>query len=150
MRIRSANILDLPEIVKLLADDELGKQRENYTLPLPKSYVTAFWRIDKDPNHQLIVLENEQREIVGTFQLTFIQHLTYQGRFRAQIEQVRIRSDLRHMGYGQFMMKWAITKARERGAHILQLTSTKVRKDAIRFYEKLGFKSTHEGMKIYF
>lgn len=37
----------------------------------------------------------------------------------------------------------------EHGATIIQLTTNKERPDARKFYEKLGFKATHEGMKLY-
>ncbi len=39
-------------------------------------------------------------------------------------------------------------RARERGAHVIQLTSHLSRKDAHRFYEKLGLKGSHLGMKL--
>ena len=43
-------------------------------------------------------------------------------------------------------------KATEKGrkAHVLQLTTDKQRPDAINFYKDLGFKQTHEGMKMHF
>jgi threonine/homoserine/homoserine lactone efflux protein len=34
------------------------------------------------------------------------------------------------------------------GCHIIQLTTDKKREDALRFYERLGFKATHEGLKM--
>ena len=39
LNIRKAKIEDLPQIVKLLADDPLGNQRERYQNPLPQQYV---------------------------------------------------------------------------------------------------------------
>jgi hypothetical protein len=48
------------------------------------------------------------------------------------------------------MFKWAIMRAQERKAHLLQLTSDKKRPEAIKFYENLGFKASHEGMKMHF
>lgn len=133
----------------MLADDELGKLRENYRDPLPGLYYEAFTNINNDPNQELTVIENEANEIIGTLQLSFIQYLTYQGGIRAQIEAVRIRSDQRGQGIGEAVFTWAIQRAKERGAHILQLTTDKQRPDAIRFYEKLGFKASHEGMKLH-
>jgi len=133
----------------MLADDELGSQRENFTDPLPDSYYTAFENISDDPNQELIVVE-EQGEIIGTLQLSFIQYLTYQGGTRAQIEAVRIKRDRRGQGLGERLFRWAINRAQERGAHLLQLTTDKQRPEAIKFYEKLGFVATHEGMKLHF
>ncbi len=150
MIFRTALLNDLPEIIEMLSDDALGKTRENFQIPLPKSYLDAFHNINEDPNQELIVIENESAEIIGTLQLTFIPYLTYQGGTRAQIEAVRIRKDQRGLGLGQKMFEWAIARARERKAHLLQLTTDKKRPDAIQFYEKLGFKASHEGMKIHF
>ena len=48
---------DIPSIVKMLADDELGSKREDYKVPLPKSYTDAFQNILQDKNQELIILE---------------------------------------------------------------------------------------------
>ena len=87
---------------------------------------------------------------MGTLQLTFIQYLTYRGGIRAQIEAVRIRKDKRGIGLGKAMFEWAIKRAQERNAHVLQLTTDKRRPKAIKFYEDLGFQSSHIGMKMHF
>lgn len=150
MNFRKATENDVSTIVKMVADDELGKKRENFKSPLPKEYLKAFEKINSDENQELIVVENENAEIVGTLQLSFIQYLTYRGGIRAQIEAVRIRKDKRGLGIGKTMFKWAINRAKERNAHLLQLTTDKKRPKAIKFYENLGFKATHEGMKIHF
>lgn len=150
MKFRKAMIDDVPYIVEMLSNDELGKQREDYRIPLPKIYFDAFTRINQDTNQELVVVENDNNEVVGTMQLTYIPYLTYQGGVRAQIEAVRIRKDQRSKGLGEEMFRWAINRARERGAHLLQLTTDKKRPDALRFYEKLGFKASHEGMKLHF
>ena len=54
---RMAARADLPSIVRMLADDELGSQRERYQEPLPKAYYAAFECIASDPNHELIVAD---------------------------------------------------------------------------------------------
>lgn len=150
MIFRKAKREDVVEIVKMIANDKLGKLREDFKVPLPDKYYVAFENITKDDNQELIVLENEKKEVIGTLQLSFIQYLTYQGGIRAQIEAVRIREDERGKGIGEKMFKWAIERAKERDAHLIQLTTDKKRPEAVRFYEKLGFKATHEGMKLHF
>lgn len=150
MNFRKATENDVSTIVEMIADDELGKKRENFQNPLPTEYLTAFENINADKNQELIVVENKNAEIIGTLQLSFIQYLTYRGGIRAQIEAVRIRKDHRGLGIGKATFEWAIARAKERNAHLLQLTTDKQRPDAIRFYEDLGFKATHEGMKIHF
>lgn len=150
MKFRKATQNDVAKIVEMIADDELGKTRENYQVPLPTEYLVAFENIDADPNQELIVVENEEAEIIGTLQMSFIQYLTYKGGIRAQIEAVRIRKDKRGLGIGKTMFEWAIQRAKERNAHLLQLTTDKKRPKAIQFYEDLGFSASHEGMKIHF
>lgn len=150
MNFRKATKNDVSTIVEMIADDELGEKRENFKNPLSKEYINAFEKINADRNQELIVVENENAEIIGTLQLSFIQYLTYRGGIRAQIEAVRIRKDERGLGIGKTMFKWVINRAKERNAHLLQLTTDKKRPKAIKFYEDLGFKATHEGMKIHF
>jgi GNAT superfamily N-acetyltransferase len=43
---------------------------------------------------------------------------------------------------------WAIDEARRRGCRLVQLSTNKSRSDAHRFYERLGFVASHEGMKL--
>ncbi len=150
IKFRRATEKDVYSIVEMIADDELGKRRENFQTPLPQEYMEAFKNIGSDKNQELIVLENEKSEIIGTLQLTFIQYLTYRGGIRAQIEAVRIRKDQRGLGIGKKMFEWAIERSKERKAHLLQLTTDKKRPEAIKFYEDLGFRSSHEGMKIHY
>ncbi len=150
MKFRQAKKEDLKEIVKMLADDELGSKREDFRHPLPQVYYVAFDNILNDVNQELVVLENENQDIIGSLQLSFLQYLTYQGGVRAQIEAVRIRKDQRGKGLGDHMFRWAIDRAKKRGAHLLQLTTDKKRPEAIKFYRNLGFVNTHEGMKLHF
>ena len=144
---RVAARTDLPSIVRLLADDDLGSQRERNEDPLPESYYSAYAEINKDPNHELIVADLSG-EVIGTLHLMFLPSISFQGGLRAQIESVRVDAQYQSRGIGSEMMKWAIEHARQRGAHILQLTTHKSREDAHRFYERLGFKGTHLGMKL--
>jgi GNAT superfamily N-acetyltransferase len=144
---RSATRNDIPEIVRMLADDELGRQRERYENPLPDSYYAAFDQINGNPYFELIVAEMDGR-LVGTLQLIFIPSISFQGGLRAQVESVRVDETLRGRGIGKRMMEWAMERARERGAHVVQLTTHNTRASAHRFYERLGFKGTHLGMKI--
>ncbi len=149
MVFRRAKREDLPQIIQMLADDELGSKRENFQNPLPSEYIKAFDKIDSDENQELIVVEDKNFKIIGTLQLTFIQYLNYQGSSRAQIESVRISKNHRGKGLGKQLFKWAIERSKEKGVRILQLTSDKERPKAIKFYEDLGFVASHEGMKMH-
>ena len=149
MKIRKAEIKDVRFIVEMLTNDKLGQSREDYQIPLPKKYYNAFENITTDPNQELVVITGETDKIIGTLQLSFIQYLTYQGGIRAQIEAVRVHEDHRGKGIGKQLFEWAINRAKEKGAHVAQLTTDKKRPDALKFYEQLGFKASHEGMKLH-
>ena len=148
VHIRKATREDIVDIVRLLADDLLGSKRERFELPLPSVYYSAFEAVNSDKNNYLIVSEIDKK-IVGTLQLTLIPYLTYQGRKRALIEAVRIDGSCRGQGIGKIMLEWAISKAREEGCHLVQLTTDKKRPDALEFYQKLGFIASHEGLKLH-
>ena len=147
LTFRRATATDLPVIISLLADDELGRQREDATIPLNARYVDAFAAIDRDPNQLLAVVEREGA-VIGCLQLTFIPGLSRLGMWRGQIESVRISSAERGGGIGRTMFEWAIEECRGRGCELVQLTTDKRRPDAARFYEALGFVASHEGMKL--
>ena len=69
-------------------------------------------------------------------QITFTPYITHQGGWRATIEGVRTASSVRGKGVGTKMIYWAIERAKERGCHLIQLTTDKQRPDALRFYER--------------
>lgn len=145
--IRAARSSDLPAIIALLADDRLGKLRDDASLPLRPEYSAAFQAIEADPNHLLIVAVSEAH-VIGTLQLCFLPGLARRGAWRGQIEAVRIAADRRNAGLGRQMLDWAIAQCRLRGCAVVQLTTDKSRVDAHRFYERLGFKASHEGYKL--
>lgn len=149
IKFRTATEKDLDSIVKMLADDELGSTRERYEHPLPASYIKAFEAISKDPNNELVVACDDD-QVIGVLQITFTPYITYQGGWRATIEGVRTSASVRGKGVGSELLKWAIGRAKERGCHLVQLTTDKKRPEALKFYERLGFQATHEGMKLKF
>jgi GNAT superfamily N-acetyltransferase len=150
-RLRHATREDLPAIVRLLADDTFGAGREAQEDMAP--YECAFEVIDADPRHLLVVGElvphgEAAGSVVATFQLSFLPGISRQGAWRSQIEGVRVAHSLRSQGIGKLMVEWAIDESRRRGCTLLQLTTHKSRTDAHRFYKRLGFEASHEGMKL--
>lgn len=144
---RRATEADLPAIVAMLADDHLGASREDVSEPLAEGYRRAFAAIDADPNQMLVVGELDGR-VIATTQLSFLPGLSHKGAWRGQIEAVRVHGALRGRRIGEAMMAYALGQFRARGCRQAQLTTDRSRKDAHRFYERLGFKASHEGMKL--
>lgn len=147
LQIRPATADDVPAIVQLLADDQLGSTRETPTDPLPDAYLQAFAAIERQEGNQVVVAELDGR-VVGTLQLTLLPHLAHQGAWRAQIEAVRVHREMRSQGLGEQLLRWAIDEARARDCRLVQLTTDSSRANAHRFYEALGFRATHVGMKL--
>lgn len=147
INFRKAVYTDIPAIVRLLADDPIGKARERYENPIPASYYAAFDAIVSDPNSDLIVAELDSK-VIGTLQLTFITYLTHQGGKRALIEGVRVDASARGHGLGKAMLSWAIQKARDEGCCIVELMMDKKRGNTCQFYKSLGFVDSHEGFKL--
>jgi len=148
VELRRATLEDLGAIVRLLADDPLGQAREEPSVGAGlQPYPRAFELIDADPA-QLLVVATGGDEVVGTMQLSFLPGLARRGGLRAQIEAVRVHESYRSQGLGTAMFEWAIAEARRRGCTVGQLTTDKTRTDAHRFYSRLGFVASHEGVKM--
>lgn len=144
-RLTRASAEEVPDLVDLLADDVLGSQREN----APRSrYLQAFAEIDADPSQLLVVARDRAGALVGTMQLTLIPGLSRGGAKRLQIEAVRMAASVRGSGLGSALFAWAHDYGRAQGASLAQLTADKQRDDAHRFYQRLGYRPSHEGFKL--
>ena len=91
----------------------------------------------------------QKGDIIGCYQIMSLPHLSFKGFSRAQIESVRIRSDMRELGFGTQLIRHTIEKRRERGCGIFQLTNNKERTEANKFYGKLGLIASHDGYKSF-
>lgn len=147
MEFRKATEADLPAIVAMLADDELGAARERNEDPLPKAYRVAFEIMRRQGDND-ILLAVDGGAVVGCLQFTLIAGLSRLGMTRAQIEGVRVDRRHRGKGVGEKLLNYAIELARREGCGLVQLTTDKTRPEAHRFYEALGFVHSHAGMKL--
>jgi ribosomal protein S18 acetylase RimI-like enzyme len=145
---RKATLSDLPAIVNLLIEDELGQTREKVGNVIDQRYINAFQHIDSDSNQYLMVVENEEQQIIATCHLTIMPSLTFIGSTRMQIEAVRVSSHYRGQKIGEWMMNAVFEWAKTNDVSIIQLTTNKQRLRAKQFYERPGFTATHEGMKF--
>ena len=145
---RKAQKEDLQRIVELLTDDELGSKREGEFAKHKKSYESTFEMIDKDPNQYLMAIFKENK-LIGTCHMTLVPSLSYMGKVRCQIEALRVCSSERSKGIGHWVIREAIKWGKENNAKIFQLTADKKRTRVKKFYESLGFISTHEGYKLH-
>ncbi|MEU2454711.1 GNAT family N-acetyltransferase [Streptomyces sp. NPDC012765] len=159
MIFREATRQDLPAVLALLADEE--SVLDPASIVVGEAHERAFAAITADPRNEMLVLTDEAYDpdgtgagagtggvVLGCLQLTYIPGLGQNGLERALVEAVRIRADRRSAGLGAELMRLAAERARERGCGLVQLTSSKRRTAAHRFYERLGFARSHEGFKL--
>lgn len=167
--IRRAVASDLPSLVALLQDDVLGAHREGAGANVEgagsvddaasiegelspadlEPYRRAFDLIDADANQLLVAIEDEPSGVaVGTLQLSLLPSLSRRGSTRLQIEAVRIGRQARGIGLGTAVFEWAHECGRRFGATLAQLTTDRSRHDAQRFYARLGYAASHEGLKL--
>jgi GNAT superfamily N-acetyltransferase len=145
--VREARKDDLPALVALFAADALGGHGDTTDPAAFPDYARAFAVIEASPDQTLYVAEYGG-EVVGTFQTMVTTSLTGRGSSAMIIEAVQTRADMRGQGIGAAMIEFAIAEAKGRGLRLVQLTSNALRKDAHRFYERLGFKPSHLGFKM--
>ncbi|MDX5499006.1 MAG: GNAT family N-acetyltransferase [Rhodobacterales bacterium] len=143
IRWRLAMRDDVAAVVALLTDDDLGARREVSDLA---PYLAAFDAMMAEGNNHLIV-GDQDGVIVATYQLTFITGLSLRAARRAQVESVRVASNLRSTGIGAALMADAETRARAAGCSLIQLTTNRDRSRAHAFYARQGYEPSHLGFK---
>ncbi|WP_414471487.1 N-acetyltransferase family protein [Microvirga sp. M2] len=146
LEFREARAGDLEAIIRLHEEDDLGTHGDVWSEETRPAYEAAFAAIARSPENRLFVAV-DGHEVVGTFQLTFIPNLTGRGALRVKVESVKVKASRRSGGIGGRMIAYAEQQARLGGARAMELTSNKTRKDAHRFYERLGYSRSHEGFK---
>ncbi|WP_128291393.1 GNAT family N-acetyltransferase [Afifella aestuarii] len=146
--IRRAKRGDLAALIAIFAADDIGGHGDTLHPAALPSYQKAFEELAGSPDECLYVAEQDG-EVIGTFQLGFRYSLPDRGALKATLEAVQVRPAERGQGIGGKLVRFAIAEARRKGAHSLSLTSNNARRDAHRFYERLGFQNTHRGYKLF-
>ena len=148
MQFRFAEREDIPAIVALLADDELGASREKAGPGDEGPYLKAFEQMAAQGFNKYLLAVDEQGARLGCLQITLISGLSRAGMTRAQLEGVRVAKSVRGQGVGQQLFAEAHDIARREGCGLVQLTTDRMRADALQFYETMGYENTHNGMKL--
>jgi len=118
--IKKAKLKNLKDLIYLLFEDDIGKERENLSDKSMNKYKKSFTKILKDSNNEICIMTlNDQ--IIGMMQLTFIPGLSMQGITRCQIESVRIKKEYRDKGYGSKLINHLIDEAKKLNIRRLSL-----------------------------
>jgi GNAT superfamily N-acetyltransferase len=147
--IRPATESDIPRLIEMYQQLSLDDPREGLGPPLPSVYAETFRTIDADPKQHLLVAEVDGR-VVGSLVLIVVPNLSHQGTPWAEIENMVVHEAMRGHRIGEALVQHAIDVARDVGCYKLTLTSNMRRTDAHRFYERMGFKTTHRAFRMTF
>jgi GNAT superfamily N-acetyltransferase len=142
--VRDATDQDVDRLVELLEHGSLVGGKEDRSDLSP--YLAALSEINQRPGGVLVA--EWQGQVVGVCQLIVFRHFQSRGALCAEIESVHVHPDQRGSGIGHILMGAAIDRARALGCYRVQLSSNVARVDAHRFYESLGFTSSHQGFKL--
>jgi len=148
VQFRFAEREDIPAIVALLADDELGARRERPSPADEGVYLDTFDLMAAQGFNKYLLAVDGQDVLLGCLQITIISGLSRAGMKRAQLEGVRVATAARGQGIGRQLFTEAHDIAKREGCGLVQLTTDRMRADALRFYEQLGYENTHNGMKL--
>lgn len=132
--IREAEKIDIQAILSLYAQPDMD-DGEIISIERAKE---IFDNIKRYPYYKVFIAENEKR-IVGTFELLVMDNLAHQGTPSAIIEDVVVSKRYQRRGIGSQMIKFAVERCREIGCYKVVLSSNIKRENAHQFYESLGF-----------
>jgi GNAT superfamily N-acetyltransferase len=141
--VRVATEADITRILELY--QELTGERHDLTQHETKP---LFDEIKAMPGHELLVAE-EDGVVVGTMVLLIVPNFSHGALPWAMVENLVIDPAHRRKGIGRLLMDYALSLAREAGCYKLQLLSSTKRKEAHRFYKRLGFKTSAYGFRSY-
>ena len=146
LAFRSAQLSDLPAIIALHEADILGGHGDAWTEENRPAYRRAMEALLKDPREYVLVVELDG-VLVGSMIATLLVELSGRARPHVLFRSIQIDARYRGRGIGAEMMAHAEEEARQRGATVAELTSSRKRTDAHRFYDRLGYAQSHLGFK---
>ena len=148
--IRNAEKNDLARVVELMKALIITTSKaEAEGASTLADYEKVFDRIERDPNHKLIVAEVDGK-VVGTADLLIVPNLSHRGLPWAVMENVIVDENVRRKGVAARMIKYLVEVAKKGGCYKIGLSSSTKRPAAHRMYESLGFKQYGLGYRIYF
>ena len=143
---REAITADLPAIIALHEADTLGGHGDAWTPENRPAYEAAFEKLLSDLRETVWVAELDG-DVVGSMIATTLVELTGRGKPHVLFRSIQVSARFRSQGIGAAMMAFAESEAKRQGAVVAELTSNTKRKDAHRFYARLGYLQSHLGFK---
>ncbi len=134
--IRLATVEDLPALAGLY------RQLNPYDEATPPNQFAAVSKEILSSKHFELIAAECGGKLVGTCYLNLVPNLTRGGRPYAVIENVVVTSNLRHRGIGKSLLRYALTRAWERGCYKAMLQTGSKSEAKHRFYRSCGFSQT--------
>jgi GNAT superfamily N-acetyltransferase len=134
VEIEKAQTSDLPSIMRLIGQDDMSPDNHLDSEEVEK----LFNDFHSNPWHELYIAK-QQANIIGTFSLLVVQHLSHNGGRSLIVEDVVVKTEFQGKGIGRKMMEFAIERGQILRCYKIILSSGAKRTDAHAFYEGLGF-----------
>ena len=137
----------MPDLVAILADDDLGGHADAWNPTRAEAYQRAFEGIGAEPNAALLVARDAGGRALGFMHMTWVHSLPDGGAMVATLHSLFVAARARGRGAGAALLRAAQSLAVGKGATFMTLVSNKKREDAHRFYRNHGYEQRHEGFK---
>ncbi|NLJ48105.1 MAG: GNAT family N-acetyltransferase [Candidatus Atribacteria bacterium] len=137
--IRFANPNDISIILQLIK--ELAKYENLLHLVVADEKLLNEWLFQKKVAEVII---GEIKNTVIGFSLFFYNFSTFLGKPGIYVEDVYVKEEYRHQGYGKSFFRFIAQLARERGCGRMEWSVLNWNEPAIRFYQSLGASPLNE------
>jgi len=137
--IRFATLNDIPVILQLIK--ELASFENLLHMVVADEKLLEEWLFQKKVAEVII---GEINNMVIGFSLFFHNFSTFLGKPGIYIEDVYVKKEYRHQGYGKSFFRFIAQLARERDCGRMEWSVLNWNESAIRFYQSLGAKPLDE------
>lgn len=139
LQIRNAEVNDIPTLLALI--QELADYEKLSNEVVATEDLLKHWLFEKD-RAETIILEVDQT-VIG-FALYFHNFSTFLGKAGLYLEDLYIKPDYRHKGYGKQVFKYLAKLTLERACGRMEWSVLDWNTPSIQFYQSLGAKPMDE------
>lgn len=139
LQIRNAEVNDIPTLLALI--QELADYEKLSNEVVATEDLLKYWLFEKERAEALIL---EVDQIVIGFALYFHNFSTFLGKAGLYLEDLYIKPDYRHKGYGKQVFKYLAKLTLERGCGRMEWSVLDWNAPSIQFYQSLGAKPMDE------
>ena len=139
LQIRNAQVNDIPTLIALI--QELADYEKLSKEAVATEDLLKYWLFEKERAEALIL---EVDQIVIGFALYFHNFSTFLGKAGLYLEDLYIKSDYRHKGYGKQVFKYLAKLTLERACGRMEWSVLDWNTPSIQFYQNLGAKPMDE------